>query len=390
MYKVHLGVLHLLVRRSLLSVLAIVCIAPGCAAPPQPKAFVATHIVDERREGRLEEALTKSDIPARFQIVDIPRPKSEASKLAELDERLLGLPTMYENGDLEGCRRAAVADGTLDKLLARGERKLAARVLFWRVACLVLLDQVPEARREARLFATLGLEHPLGADRVSSEVLALLRKEEHAVSSSRPATLRLTLPTTGIRLVVDGRPTPCAAPCVLSVSPGRHVLAIEGDALVPLMRTVMVEPKGTALALKPQPAPPDLALEQWWDQYGIARDYDSTASVALIAHALRTKRLMVLTVENRGKVQQVRGVLAVDGRVKSRDERRAPLDQTNQTAVQLVRDMLVRAEVVEPAPSLTSRPMFWVVVAATAIAAAGVTAYVLFEPETRTNVGLRD
>ena len=55
--------------------------------------------------------------------------------------------------------------------------------------------------------------------------------------------------------------------------------------------------------------------------------------------------------------------------------------------VELLRDLLVEGEVLEPAPDVVASPWFWVGVAAAVVAGAAVTALIVYDPGTRTTVG---
>jgi hypothetical protein len=107
--------------------------------------------------------------------------------------------------------------------------------------------------------------------------------------------------------------------------------------------------------------------------------------VRLLARAVRARRLVLLTSERWSRGNHLSGVLAVDGRVAARAERRQE-GPASDAAVELVRDLLVQARLLEPAPGLLERPFFWVAVAGAVAVAAGVTALVLYEPTTKTSL----
>ncbi|HJL50786.1 MAG TPA: hypothetical protein RMG45_33290, partial [Polyangiaceae bacterium LLY-WYZ-15_(1-7)] len=66
-----------------------------------------------------------------------------------------------------------------------------------------------------------------------------------------------------------------------------------------------------------------------------------------------------------------------------RAARRGPAEEATEA---LLRELLVRGEVLAPEPPLWRRPGFWVGILAAAAVAAGVTVGVLHEPPTRTEV----
>jgi hypothetical protein len=97
--------------------------------------------------------------------------------------------------------------------------------------------------------------------------------------------------------------------------------------------------------------------------------------------------MAVFTIES-GKGRRLRGVLALDGEVAARSERSldAAPNAAAAEAPALLRDLLVRGKLLEPAPSLWKRPVFWVVVAGATLVAAGVTALILYQPSVKTGV----
>jgi hypothetical protein len=112
-------------------------------------------------------------------------------------------------------------------------------------------------------------------------------------------------------------------------------------------------------------ADPALAISQWSARRAAGDEVDSGRSARLLATALRAPRLLLLTSGDGGLV---RGALAIDGVVQARGER--------DDVPALVRDLLVRARVMEPSMPLWKRWPFWLAVGAAAVAT-GVTTGVL-------------
>jgi hypothetical protein len=136
-----------------------------------------------------------------------------------------------------------------------------------------------------------------------------------------------------------------------------------------------------------RPAPPELAARQWHERYAGAADTDSDPSLELLARALRIPRLVLMTGDPvaADRPHRLRGALAVDGLVVARAERRgAPAGE----APGLLRDLLVRGQLLEPAPPWYRRKSFWIPAGAAAAAAAtAIVLFIVLEPRVETNVG---
>jgi hypothetical protein len=309
--------------------------------------------------------------------------------LAPIEESLAATRRAYIDADFGPCVARAGELARVSDLLAGGERALAARVLFWRVACRVGAGRADEARRDAALFAVLELDVPSDVEAVAPEVEALIAQTSRQVAAGPRAPLRVSAapPAAHAVVSVDGRPGLCVAPCSVDVHPGDHAVRVEADGFTPEARLARVEEAGGAAAFTLAAADPALAAEQWTARHAASPAIDTSASVGLLAAALRARRIAVLTLEPAPKGQRLVGVLAVDGGVASRGERLAAAEaEVPAAAPPLLTDLLVRGRLLESGPPLHRRPVFWITVGLAAIAAATVTTLVLHEPEQRVMV----
>jgi hypothetical protein len=182
---------------------------------------------------------------------------------------------------------------------------------------------------------------------------------------------------------IDGRPRLCATPCAVDLHAGDHAVRVEADGYAPQARLARLEEPGGAVAFVLAAADPALAAEQWTARHA-GGAVDSATSMALLATALRARSLAVIAAEPAPKGTRLVGTLAVDGAIASRSERVAAGDaEAAATAPALLRDLLLRGRLLDAAPPLHKRPVFWVTVGLAAVAAAAVTAALLWEP-TRT------
>jgi len=317
---------------------------------------------------------------------ELPADADDPPPDPEAELRLLAARKEYVEASFAPCVARLAAATLVPDLLARGRRLEAARVLLWRAACRVGAGKLGEARADAAALAAFGLEVPPDAAAVSPEVELLFTQAEAAADKTPRAPLAIEAP--GIaraRVAVDGRAEVCIAPCTVDVRHGDHLVRVEADGHAPDARLIRV-PSATA-SFTLVPAPPELAARQWATRYGRGPAIDSAPSVGLLATATRSRSLAVFTVES-GKGRRLRGVLALDGEVAARSERSidAAPNAAADEAPALLRDLLVRGKLLEPAPSLWQRPVFWVVVAGATVVAAGVTALILYQPPVQTGV----
>src|SRR5262245_8375839 len=336
---------------------------------------------------RVRHAL-RAELGAGFDLRfgELPIDTAEPSPDPEVELRLGAARKEYVDAAFAACVSRLAVPTLVPELLGRGRRMEASRVLLWRAACRAGAGRTGEARADAASLAAFGLEVPPDAAAVSPEVELLFTQAEAAADKTPRSPLAIEAP--GIvraRVAVDGRPEVCIAPCTVDLRAGDHLVRVEADGRAPDSRLVRVP--GPTASFTLVPAPPELAARQWASRYGRGPAIDSAPSVGLLATATRSRSLAVFTVET-GKGQRLRGVLALDGEVAARSERTidAAPGAAADEAPALLRDLLVRGKLLEPAPPLWKRPVFWVVVAGVTVAAAGVTALILYDPPVDTKV----
>jgi hypothetical protein len=282
------------------------------------------------------------------------------------------------------CLELLGDDVLLGELLGSGRRPLAARVLFWKVACSVAMADKVSASRFADQMAVLGLDLPDDVAKASVEVELLVLTARDA-SKSRPSVpVEVRASTIGAALSTDGRPVQCATPCRLSVSRGTHWFSVERPGYVPTMKRVDVS-EASVVTLELAIAPPSLAADQWSRTFAASPAVDGRDSLALLATALRTRRLVYMSVDD-GATHGIRGALVVDGEIKARTELRvATKAATPGAAATAFSDLLEQGNVIESTP-LYARPLFWLLVGASAVGASLATYAILREPNERTEV----
>jgi hypothetical protein len=275
-----------------------------------------------------------------------------------------------------------VADALRD-----GQTALAARMLFWRTACLVGLGDLAAARAEARRLATLGLQIPADIGRTTPEVERVVADELEKAQRSARVPLAVDSKPTGASVSVDGRPGACVTPCALDVVPGEHLVRIEADGWVSDSRTVRVEagrPGRTSATLAP--AAPELASLQWTAKYASSAEIDSASSVRLLARAVRARRLIFVTADSTQVDARLRGAFADDQDIRGYAERYAPASDFDSAAVGLMEDLLIKGSLLPPPAPLYRRPLFWAVVVAVAAAAVVGTYFAVSPPPVQTGV----
>jgi hypothetical protein len=343
-----------------------------------------TLIVVGTEAARVESAMAQSrDLPVELVVGHLPKAQSPAVNRSSL---LPAARQKYVNGDFAGCLQSLSADGLVAELLAAGRRELAARVLFWRVACRVGSGALPAANDEARRFAALGLEVPADAAEATPEVESLLGRALKEATDTRKLTLEVDAPPLRVGVSLDGRRGACVTPCSLEVLPGEHLVALEAEGYLPTTRLVAVKER-TQVKLEATPAPPEVAAEQWLARYGGSPLLYSEPSTRLLARAIAARRLVLINAEGSG-VLRLRGTLASDGTVSAQAERAARPGNLDAEARRLLRDLLVSGKVFEPAKPIYKRAAFWVPLAVAvggAVIAASIAA--TLAPNIHTRVG---
>ena len=299
---------------------------------------------------------TTTSLPVELRFADLPNAPRGAAGAGDLDARLATARRRYVDADFGGCQEAIADAALIPGLLAAGRRPVAARVQFWRVACHVGAGVGDDAERAAQAFAVFGLETPPDVEATSPEVEAVLAGAQREVAGRKTVPLRITADLGGARVEVDGGARVCVTPCTVDLFPGDHVVAVSD--------------------FRTEPAPPELAAEQWTERFAGGTALDSAESLRLLARAVRAPRLILVTVEP----TRLRGAFAVDGILAGASERiRRDAGALPGEAPALVRDLLVRGRLLEPATPLYKRTWFWVGVGLTAAAAVAAT-YVITNP----------
>jgi hypothetical protein len=165
-------------------------------------------------------------------------------------------------------------------------------------------------------------------------------------------------------------------------------VTVEKEGWTPGSRTVRVaaDAKRTEASLALTAATPELAGAQWATLYGSTRERaDASESIVLLAQALRARRIVYLEADPLGAGVRIRGALAVEGKIEARGEKQGDVDGTSND---VLHELLVKGGIVEN-KSVFKKPLFWIAVGAAAIAASAVTAYILYDPGSRTEVRTR-
>jgi hypothetical protein len=89
--------------------------------------------------------------------------------------------------------------------------------------------------------------------------------------------------------------------------------------------------------------------------------------------------------EKLAKGMRVRGALMIDGRLAARAERSGD-DSPFDASRAVLRDLLIKGDVMQVSTPLYKRPLFWIALGASAAIAAGVTAYFVAEPDVQTSI----
>jgi hypothetical protein len=343
---------------------------------------------DRRLEGSVRRALREeSELPLEVRFAELPNAPAASGERIDFEEIASRARASYIEADFAACRRAVEDDRRITRLLAAGNRSAASRLLFWRIACLVGAGDEAGAEREALRFAVLGLDAPPDVSAATPEVEAALGTAYRAVEEMERVSLRVRADAPRASVSVDGRSDLCVSPCAVDVPPGDHVIRVSADGRQSAERSVRVEAGGAEARFELDEAPPGLAAVQWTQRYATSTEVDSAASVDLLAHATRARRFVLLSADGVGEGARLRGVLAVDGSVSARSEQTSE-DATDISELtdEVLSELLVEGEVLEPAPGLFARPLFWIILGVVVAGAVTATVLLLQEPDTRTRV----
>jgi hypothetical protein len=383
-------------RACVVAATALALTACTSAAVPAAKTPVTVVLTgDDPPLGGVRRALTAPlDLPVSLRLAALPNSGEEQVDASgpRIESSLADARKAYVDGQFTVCEHAIGPEDLVVDLLGRGKRAIAARLLFWGVACRVGAGTLADAATVAREFAALGLDLPPEVGVVAPEVEVTIAQAVREVAEKPKTSLRVTAGNMAaghdpdVSVSIDGRATGCVTPCVLDAAPGDHVVGVEADGIVPEARRVRVDAGGAAVAFQTVRASPELAARQWSARYARSAAVDSSPSVRLLALAVRAPKLAFLAADG-GRTARLRGVLAVDGAVDARVERLALErgDEERETPA-LLRELLVRGKVLEPAPRLYERAPFWIAVGVVAAGAVLGTYLVVHQPPGREQV----
>jgi hypothetical protein len=338
---------------------------------------------------RLRPALTAVDPRIAIRFADLPARAAPAADArdAEVERRLAGARAQYVEGAFDRCLATLGDDAEVARLLGAGLRSLAARTLFWRIACRVGDGDARDAARLAERFAGLELEVPPDVARAADEVELVLARAAERVAAAPRVKAQIRADVARATVAIDGRPDVCATPCAVDLPAGEHVIRIDGDGVETEVRTVQLAAPRGEVAFATRAAPPELAATQWTARYAGGVGFDAPESMRLLGTALRARRLLFL-----GGIPFGDGSMALQGALLEperdlvRAARRAARGRVSEDARDLARELLTRGGVLPAAPPVWKRPLFWIAVVGAAAIGVGTTAYLLHDPGTETEI----
>jgi hypothetical protein len=369
-----------------ISLCAAACFIASEAAAVERLGLTVVVVASPAADKRARAALAATGLPIDVEYAALPTAPRKTEPVDEIEPRLVSARKAYVAADFEACARALDGPSIPYDLVGAGRRELAARLLFWKTACLVGAGAKPDAAREALRFATLGLIAPMEVDQASPEVEVELTRAAKAVGAGARTKLDIRSDAMRAEIAIDGVLGLCTAPCSVEVAAGDHVLVAVADGFRP--ERVVVSAQGTqqATLIKVQPASPELAAEQWAHRYSGSVAIDTSSSLKLLSQAIRARRVLLLSIDDGPKVEVARASLIIDGNIVARGERTARASTSVSMAGDLMRDLLIQGRLLEPPPPIWKRPAFWITVGLSAATAAITTAAILYKPPTRTEV----
>lgn len=339
------------------------------ACAPAPKHPIAVAVLVEG-DAAAAGALSPTAVPGlELRALALPAPAPPPAPAGDTAAIVTRARAAYGQGDHDACR-AELARLDLVRVLAAGERGLAARAVTLESACAFGARRAAEAQAAATRLAVLGLALPESA--VAIEVEAMIGKAIAAVGAQPRHALAVT-GEAGARLAVDGRPAGCALPCTVDLPAGDHVLAVEADGFAPAARLVRV-PDTRTVAMTQPAATAELAARQWRARLGRGLAPTDPAGAALLGRLAGGPRIVLL----RGG-ERLTGALVVDGALAASGTR------GRGQAPALVRELAYDAGVLRR-PSVWTRPWFWIAASGVTLVAAGAIVAVTYEPPVRTRV----
>ncbi|MBL8683487.1 MAG: hypothetical protein JNK05_30235 [Myxococcales bacterium] len=359
---------------------AVSALVAGCAQrPPSAPVSVAVYVSgDEALAARWPRTLTARLAPTialRRAELAAPSASTTPATAAAIAAIARAAP-LFASAEFAQCSHAFDAV-SVDDVLAEGRRDLAARALLWSVAC-ALADERPEdARRFADRLASLELEVPSVVTRPDVESLV---SDALARAASRPRVSVSIRSVDGAALAIDGRAAACRAPCRVDLISGVHVVVARAERFEPRTQSVTVTDRPASLVIDLAPASASRASEQWAARGREGAPQDSSASMALLSIAASAPRVALVRSEREPRSTRLHAALVVDGTVASRAELRPAGAASDDDGAALLRELLIRGRVLEPARPVYLSPWFWIGIGAAAATGVGVTAWVFSRP----------
>jgi hypothetical protein len=358
----------------------------ACGGPPAPRPTVAlVREAPEADRAALDAAITDaaSHLPVILEARDVP-----ASSGGEVpaDPDFAAVRTAYDDGELERCLAALPDDAAVAAALERGDRIVASRASFWRMACLRALGRVDEAMLVAHDHAVRALPFPpdLGAANATAETM--LRDAHRDVSAAQLARVRVTSDPLGASIAIDGAPTGETTPADVSVPPGAHLVTLALATYATRSTEVIVGAETPPLSFALAPLEPEAAAAALHAALVDGVTLDADVSLALLATALRARSLVLVSRDADRLRASLIGTADADGaRAIVRGER---VGEHVGDVDGLLRDVLVRARLAAPAPAFYELPEVWITVAAAIAIGVGVGLGIAFQPEPVTRVVL--
>lgn len=329
---------------------------------------------------QVRRGLDGTELPVELRYSLLPNAAARPAGPSDAQAQIARARGYYVNAEFAECEAALSADTAA--LLGRGERAIAARALFWKLSCRAGAGDAAGAARFAAAFAAFGFEVPSDADSVAPDVERLVTDAVEAAARAPRSGLEIDANARRARVTIDGRDAGCVVPCTLDLVPGDHVVRVDADGFEPQSRTVRLDGKRQSVTLEAAPAPPSLAAQQWSARYAGDSDLDGDSSLVLLSRAVRARHIVLFSAI--GGSNTLRGALTIEGSVAARAERIGRSAATSAPTV--LKELLARGKLTQPAPPLHRRASFWIGVGAAALAATVVTAVVLREPGVRQEV----
>lgn len=393
-----------LARAALLGAGALLGAAGGCSHPPPVPVTVVL-------DGAAAPVAEVRGLLGPTAVAELRLRHAAISPPADVELGAAEVAAAYQDfvaGDGSRCReRLAAVD--LPRLLAHRQRTAVARALLLDARCAEGLGN--PAAADARFAEFAGYELDLAE---TSGVLspALRPRFDQALARAAQAPrVRLAVDgASGGRVLIDGRLAGCAAPCTPAVSQGAHVIAIEADGVALAWRKVSAE--GPARAADGKEAAPQVvalpqaaasaaeATQQWHARAGSGFAPDDAAGLRLLPLIARDDRVVYLRVAAPSPSSAAAAAAGTGGTagaaapptlagalVVRRPGEAAPATVRGQRLTLEAAPALVRQLAIDAKLIAAPRPRwFWPVLIGSVVTTAAVTAALLYQPETRTEV----